>query len=131
MNEEELRILSLPVMQERIREAMGGWQKGDKFSVNKHEYFYSDGTWWYPGGIIPKSAIRLPLPIDPNNPERGLWGMCSGVVAIGEVLFKDSYFVTIRMTDSKGEYEKFMSHKGATPILAILKALCHQWKVEI
>ncbi len=66
-------------LQEKFRERMQALQKGDRFIVNGHEYFYGDPTWWFglPIGKIPKTAVIVPdvYSCDPDRPERGLIGM--------------------------------------------------------
>lgn len=65
-------------------------------------------------------CIRLPLPIDPVNPERGLWGM----------LDWDQYEPLV-------DLEGNMAIAGVTglnfepPTLALLKALCVQYELEV
>ena len=133
MNELELKYYSHQKMQEKFREAMGNSRERDHFyclacganftkrqdDCNCNDY---ESERW----------IILPLPIDPVNPERGLWGMCPGVVTIGKQLFiPGSYFVSVRITDENGNYKKFISFKGDTPTIVLLKALAHQWGVEV
>jgi hypothetical protein len=129
MNNEALRLMSLPAMQEKFREAMGPWQEGDPY------YSYLDRV----GGFVEdqvcedfnngefEGVVRLPLPIDPNNPERGLWGMVdwkrwravqditdmSGLTWLFWTPFESN---TVRIRD--------------TITLALLRALMHQWQIE-
>jgi hypothetical protein len=63
--------------------------------------------------------VRLPLPIDPENPERGLVGMINGTWLI-QKLDESGYEVTVLF---KKGIEIFV---GATPTLALLKALAWQ-----
>jgi hypothetical protein len=118
MNPEELRIMSLPKMQERFREAMGEWQDGDRGITTHGMIFYFDNRseqeeWDTKMG-------RLPLPIDPRNPERGLWGMVDWVrwnvsqTATGGKL-------TLHYHDAIQSF-----YAEDTPTLALLKALAHQ-----
>lgn len=58
--------------------------------------------------------IHLPLPIDPENPERGLNGMLeSGILYVGRVR-------------SMIEIEGINYFHSPTPTLTLLKALAHQ-----
>jgi hypothetical protein len=122
MNPEELKLYT--TLQPLFREKMGDWQVGDWFVLSH--------------GTIPRcvcmhdikevekyAMIRLPLPIDPRNPERGLSGMCKGLVTIGKALFKDNWFVQVRVEEN-GVYKCFSSFKGETPTLALLRALAVQ-----
>lgn len=130
---EEIRLCGLPGMQAFFSEKMGESRERDHFhcltcgaNFTKHQDDCNcndyDAERW----------IICPLAIDSDNPERGLWGMCDGVVTIGKQLFiKDSYFVSVRLTDEAGNYKKFVSFKGSTPTLALLRALAHQWGIEI
>jgi hypothetical protein len=65
--------------------------------------------------------IRLPLPIDPRNPERGCWGMLKPVYRRLEI---DSTGCSC-IADSTGYYY------GDTPTLALLKALAVQERIKI
>ena len=162
IRKEEIRIASLPGMQAFFSEKMGELAEGDKVALkfDRNDFnigfvtqtktmerdvisadlvyvrWHSDKPWrdqscdkrdW-----AEEHFIRLPLPIDPVNPERGLWGMCDGVVTIGKQLFiKDSYFVSVRLTDEAGNYKKFVSFKGSTPTLALLHAIAAQIGQEV
>jgi len=61
-------------------------------------------------------VIRLPLPVDPRCPERGLWGMVDDEWGISLHLYKGLY----RIDNGK------VNGEGATPELALLRALCQQ-----
>lgn len=74
--------------------------------------------------------VRLPLPIDPVNPKRGLQGMCIGLVTLGKASFKYNWFVQTR-EEVDGVYKGFYSFRGDTPELALLKALAHQEGLEV
>lgn len=129
MNAEELRLYTL--LQPEIREAMGPLQHGDWYQTGEGTIYLYFAKFNGAKPYVSEGCIRLPLPIDPRNPERGLWGICKGVVTVGRQLFiPDSYFVSVRITDENGNYKKFISFKGATPTLALLKALAHQWGKE-
>lgn len=152
-DEESLKIASHPEMQKLFRERMGEWKAGDRYhcpndnpelfhkaKIIEDGYFDSMkydsegklGSFVNPEPCCPDVCIRLPLPIDPGSPERGLWVMCDGVVTIGKQLFiKGSYFVSVRLTDSDGNYKKFISFKGHSPAECLLKALAYQIGVEV
>ena len=77
--------------------------------------------------------ILTPLPIDPRNPERGLWGMVdwgrlgidvhqTGHIYLFNRFRSDPYF-------KKGL--KIIEGVEGTPELALLKALAYQWGVEV
>ncbi len=72
--------------------------------------------------------IRLPLPVDPINPERGLWGMVN----------KDKY--AIELNGFGATVTQFYSADGTTPYnittyntptVALLRALMHQFGIEV
>jgi hypothetical protein len=116
MNPEEIRIMSLPKMQEKFREAMGELQPGDR-GLDKFGCLRC-----YPHGIN-NIVIRLPLPIDPVNPERGLWEMVDW--KIFNTHLNDDGNIYLWSKDEKW-------HSGRhSLILALPKALAHQWEVEI
>ena len=139
MNKEALAILSMPSIQAFIRERMGVIQKRDSLiylgescfvSETIHPSYYRLQFESYQACnnhekiFVDEKAIRIPRSIDDERPERGLAELVAGVVTIGKQLFiKDSYFVSIRITDKDGNYKKFISFKGDTPLLALLRAL--------
>jgi len=100
-------------LQPLFREKMGPVQDGDKYI----------GT------------IRLPLPIDPRNPERGLLGMCSPPVQLTPIYnpYQDNAIICWEATWSteKCGEDRVVSVGADTPELALLKALAHQWEVEV
>ena len=72
--------------------------------------------------------VRLPLPIDPENPERGLWGMIDWKRwAIS--LDIDGSMVLDDMDDAS-EANRY-STGWDTPTLALLKALAWQEGIEV
>ncbi|MFA6397130.1 MAG: hypothetical protein WCW84_14285 [Sulfurimonas sp.] len=111
MTEEELKYYSLPKLQELFHKKMWSRMRGDKwkFASTEDIYFFNDG-------IIPDQTILLPLPIDPDNPERGLMGMLKF-----PAIFLLGCAGTIKSLD------EFIN----TPTLALLKALAHQEGVEV
>jgi len=125
---EEIRIMSLPKMQERFREAM-------RHIIHRGSYMFpgSDRVIVHDGhrdktplpAHIENGVIRLPLPIDRDNPERGLWGMvdwsifsayaCNGMLNI---------WTHEPSKDGRFNYD-------GTPALALLRALAHQWGIKV
>lgn len=91
ISDEELKLYLDPEMQKFFRGKMGLWQVGDPCLCENDLFIITDeDPLWHticiirviadeelPNEIWIKEDIpsRLPLPIDPNNPERGLWGM--------------------------------------------------------
>ena len=73
-------------------------------------------------------AIRLPLPIDPRNPERGLWGMVDWG-RFDYVKGESNKFKLIKRLD-KAPWWKDL-YIGHNIELALLKALAFQWGVEV
>ena len=68
--------------------------------------------------------VRLPLPIDPEDPERGLWGMIHGPREM------------IQLKDYNGNICVAVRHRGGyfsdpSPTLALLKALAWQEGIEV
>lgn len=149
MNAEELKYYE--ALQGKFREAMGELAEGDKvalkFDRNDFDIGFVTQTKTMERDVISADLvyvrwrsdkpwrdqscdkrdwaeehfIRLPLPIDPVNPERGLWGMLGSRFGVS-------------MHEWKGEFSVGNGRglgKGATPTLALLKALAHQWGIEV
>lgn len=106
MNSEELKYYSM--LQELFREKMGPQQNGDKI-------------------LFLGSNIRRPLPIDPENPERGLWGMLDHYKKELHT-WRSGKRAIVELVDKEGVRVLF---EADTPTLALLKALAHQEGVEI
>jgi hypothetical protein len=70
------------------------------------------------------NLIRLPLPVDPENPERGLWGMIDWSVFIAETENKSG-----RLSMRLWGHPRPMIHEW--PTLALLKALAWQKGIEV
>jgi hypothetical protein len=146
---EEIRIASLPGMQEKFKEAMGEVGNGDHVAfrnktgiitdlqINQgsdgREYIIANAGF---GWIETQYLIRLPLSIDPGHPERGLWGMMDWTKYFiesggpdGEIAVYEQPF--IEYSEELGISVK--SHPIITeqPYLALLLALAHQWNVEV
>jgi hypothetical protein len=116
MNQEELDLCKR--LQGVFREKMEKWQVGDRYYDTKsgqemiiyHMY----------GEEITDDCLRLPFPIDPHNPKRGLWGM------IDWNRFSIVPTITGGMwVFGRGKDATFDEH-GDIPTIALLKALCNQ-----
>lgn len=70
--------------------------------------------------------LRLPLPIDPVNPERGLWGMVDWRRFHVEDSLNYDGMLTIFERASCGTFTF-----NGTPTLALLKALAHQRGIDL
>jgi hypothetical protein len=135
MTDLELKYYSNPKMQEKFREAMGEWSVGDRGLFKGGMIGYYQGFWTEESHTIhsfmfgigsldtrSEEPIRLPLPIDPKHPERGLCGM---VEKFGKLYYsrKDGWCY---QTDDGMKIDY-----GKTPTLALMKALAHQWEIDI
>lgn len=82
-----------------------------------------------------RGDIRLPLAIDPENPERGLLGMCDPPVQLTPIYNPHQNNVVIywEATWSEERCMEFneINVSGETPTLALLKALVWQEGVEV
>ena len=132
MNDEELKYYI--ALQPFFRKKMGEWQTGDwVFHKEKRKVFwvaYPEGSFLFVYNreygsyreIFRSNAIFLPLPIDPVNPERGLWGMVKQ--------WRDE--PCLRRVEG-GSYS-IQAHARVfyadTPTFALLKALAAQEGVE-
>lgn len=60
-------------LQAFYKKMMNGWKVGDRYynTVAKKYAIILSKAWWPEDSL----AIRIPLPINPVNPKRGLWGM--------------------------------------------------------
>jgi hypothetical protein len=108
-------------LQPKIREAMGEWQEGDWASCPK----IGQGVKPFPIGGRSNSCPTcsfLPLPIDPRNPERGLWGMVDWDL-FSTLTPRDGEWYVFGMNDRR---TKGFCSEWCTPTLALLKALAWQ-----
>ena len=126
MRKLELKYYSHQKMQEKFSEAMGDAKERDYFyclacganftkrqdDCNCNDY---ESERW----------IILPLPIDPENPERGLWGMVDWEKFD---LFK-SLTANIFTICCISDFAFKFASRCIT--LALLKALAYQWRVEV
>jgi hypothetical protein len=134
---EEIDLLKR--LQPKIREAMGTIRKKDSLIYNGLQCFVSEDV--HPSYFrlefdayvavdhhekcfVGSAALRLPLPIDPVNPERGLWGMVEGNhkhLTEGNLSFWQFHVVT--RYSINGWPKTF---QGGTPTLTLLLALAAQ-----
>ena len=123
----DIELKYYKALQAVFKEKMGDWQTGDWFTNSFGEFItcvmdQDDTTLFdfYGSSYFKKLAIRLPLPIDPRNPERGLTGMHRH--------FRELvYNVTGNFWMCKvWNYENSNSFAADTPTLALLKALAWQ-----
>ena len=128
MDAETLKYYKHPKMQEKFREAMGELQPGDWWiSLDGYKTLTTNGNAEFANRY---EHIRLPLPIDPRNPERGLWGMmdnCSAKLRFEPWRLDKSKWSFTWHSIEEGTFHKY----GETPELALLKALAFQWGVEV
>lgn len=129
---EELKYYSMLKLQKLFREKMGEWKVGDYGHdlIGGTRCLCSDKfplTFIFPttcGRLADISQIlRLPLPVDPENQERGLWGMLRN--------FRDLYTMPEFEIKWKVVIKSGMTFNADTPTLALLKALAAQEGVEI
>ena len=131
INQEELHILSIPKMQEFFREKCGEWKLGDWFWNDRDQKampvdnyavnLLNKGT-RFTGETV--DAIRLPLPVDPVNPARGLWGM----IDWRKWKVVDSAQGNLRLW-LKSMQPLFEVQD--TPTLALLKAIAKQQEIDL
>lgn len=156
---EEIRLCGLPGMQAFFSEKMGELAEGDKVALkfDRNDFdigfvtqtktmerdvisadlvyvrWHSDKPWrdqscdkrdW-----AEEHFIRLPLPIDPVNPERGLWGM----IDWNKYSYSPNDDGTVDINERyEGDFDSEKWHcYNSTPTLALLRALAHQWGIEI
>ena len=115
MNKEYIRLCSIPAVQEKIRERMGGPIPGD-WLLSKEGKPVLVVTCSNNTGLI-----RLPQVHDWQNPERGLWGMVDWKKYAGDI--QDNGEISIIEID--GDFSI-----RAAPELALLRACMHQWEIE-
>jgi hypothetical protein len=115
MTPEELALYSKPKLQKLFREKMREWQVGDWYYNDPFCDIIADIPSANRANRLNHGCLRLPLPIDPNSPERGLWGMVdwdkfeSRITATGLLVIETRPFLEFHVMD--------------TPTLALLKAL--------
>ena len=123
MNPNELKMYV--ALQPQIRAAIGEYI--DSYTevictTGKRVHVYIDCDYACPNIIRGDCPHRIIFPqtIDPESPERGLWGMLKGRKALFE---DETGSVSVRV--ASGEYE------AETPTEAILLALCNQNGIKV
>ena len=119
----DIELQYYKVLQGVFKEKMGAWK-------------YRDNCWCSKCGVTMyhnlcstrygRELLRLPLPIDTRNPERGLWGMVDwGRFEIWESFGDGS--IVIRDMSSEKDFPQVIG----SPTLALLKALAWQEGVKV
>lgn len=129
MNAEILNLYEK--LQDKFQVAMGSEQVGDRIYDLSYEKAGFISDIFLPGNRIDYVAdngnaywtkdseiIRLPLPIDPVNPERGLCGMVDGLMGL---TYNGTLYNCIAWRNNKEEWGG-----GNTPTEALLRALIAQ-----
>ena len=113
-------------LQPFFKERMGEWREGDEYCFwNKfqNKYLYRQ----VPPNIrqhnmsdaeFSTQVLRIPKPIDWQNPERGLWGMILGTKELSE----NWSCCLLKITTEHHQ----RTYSTDCPFTALLKALCHQ-----
>lgn len=142
MNAETLNLyekLQIPIWKN-----LNGWMPGDRayHLFRKEAWLFvqridsdtqHDFQFLTPHGLVLSKLVdmeafmlRLPLPIDPVNPERGLWGMVDW--SVRDMLTHDDGTVSIRTWNPN--YKKVPNYvylsQHTTPTEALLRALIAQ-----
>lgn len=127
MTPEELRLYT--ALQKKFREAMGEEEVLDRVMCDTFSRVVSynecsDCDCRMCNGY----SLRLPLPIDPVNPERGLWGMLQGWRKVETAAKFDGTDLSFcyRMDNGDLMTGKIIRYGSPTPTLALLKALAAQ-----
>lgn len=147
MNPEELKYYSHPKMREFFAEKMGEWKVGDRvahikkplygFIVTPESYrgyvkirFVESESMYVYKDFMAKNLLRIPLPIDPVNPERGLMGMIEGFAKDDSLYVSQAYkgLWSCGFVNSEDIYHHW---EGTTLSLALLKALAAQINAEV
>ncbi len=124
MNAETLGLLI--ALQPKFREAMGPWEPADWFLYNGNPCFVNNQT---DRRLLNDSTIRLPLPIDPFHPERGLIGMLKGPpIQLNGI---NSIETDVNWLCSVYIGERLYMMLADTPCLALLKALAAQEEIVV
>jgi len=124
-------------LQPFFKEKMGEWQVGDEFynevvgELGAVHKIHADGLecFYYEGGVgfigyrnIDNKLLRIPKPIDWQNPERGLWGMITSSYKTIET-FPRKTIITVGIDPTYKEFD------AADPFTALLTTLCEQERV--
>ena len=116
---EALTILSKPHTQAFIRERMGHLRYGDWCLMNIGYGIGVEQVIWQAGMGETDDVIRIPLPIDPFNPERGLWEMIDWDL-FATLTPRDGEMYIFGMPDRR---TKGFCTEWQPPLLALLQAL--------
>lgn len=131
----ERKLYTLPRMQKLFWEKMGECICTDKIYDPEMEVVRTvtevfNPTWIKLDSCVhwaAENAIRLPLPIDPINPERGLWRMIDW--KIWDLLVHNNGLTTVRSWNDEGDiYDTLIASVPITE--ALLRALMQQEGIE-
>jgi hypothetical protein len=121
MTDEQLDMIKR--LQPFFNEKMGRWQEIDEGYCVEHKQIYYYAVWPDDGPCCDREGVRIPKPIDWQNPERGLWGMIDSE-------WRQLISRPTNATDSRCRYSDNAREIFADdPFTALLKTLCHQEKV--
>lgn len=120
-------------LQPLFKERMGEWQVGDEFYPIAFDSDYQlfvidrgnlDILDQFGNQLLMADVLRIPKPIDWQNPERGLWGMIDSKKDISEANFTLDKHNKVHLLFFKNGVacEIF----AQDPFTALLKALCEQ-----
>lgn len=129
IKQETIRLHTL--LQPFYRERMGEYRQGDRMNYTYYpsqpHIFFVDAVDEKQRHINMDACIRLPLPIDPVNENRGLTGMIKHFTGIRKCTeLKEPLYRVDWWTKNGPEHSVY----GPTPELALLRALCKQEGVE-
>jgi hypothetical protein len=119
MTSEELEYYQKPKLQKLFREKMGEWQVGDWYYSDPFCDIIADIPSANRANKLNHGCLLLPLPIDPRNPERGLWGM----VGWGQWDRIESEVGITRVYLRPVIKRDYRLVQAVSPTLALLKAL--------
>lgn len=101
-------------LQPLYKRVMGRWQQGDKGICTVHQASYLFDCFGFDEYCCDEEGLRIPLTIDSEHSERGLWEMLKGEKMIEE---SKSYCIV---------WHNDNAIEASDPTTAILKALCEQ-----
>ena len=115
-------------LQSLFKEKMGEWQIRDEGWAEGLGVgvLYHNGLMYFDNGtrVNPMwcdDILHIPKPIDPWNPERGLWKMVDWKKYYGEIMPSGDIWI-YQQPIQRGRSPKFIGD----PFTALLKALCEQ-----